>query len=670
MSDMSFITPRKKAPNKKPFDKEQAAAARDAAALDGSVDQMLVHEFKRRATQVVDSAEYDQANKKIDKRLGELLKSSTQVELKKLREFLATQSPSKSKSGRYRKVNQKVRTFRRHRCSDQIVSHRCVYRIDRNHCLNVFSFRFHFPSPCFFKLTNLTRQNSDRKAENSTTYAKKLAKDGKPPSKKNLFDAIASPGRGVTLFHEGRPIGTRFVDRLEYYRTLEIKPISSNSLHISFFGKDIVDNLSTIPDLETAKEKFGQDFQPSDCAQGGILHFMTYTNDSPERLSRLDDTIRDQVIHIIGRGFRRDDDDEDPNFSVDDAHMAHELLYPTGDDRKKLGVAVVVIYYFYKDPNDPDDILMDIAGAILLSDDVAVSKYNSFNGTTPQRIIESSRDWVKIYCMVQFTILPKYGRRRLACFAMQVLPKIMRSKLLQADGVFWAGCAKGFYDAIGCELAPSGIECPFQIFGSPEEDRDHFYFMKIPRKTVVPTANADIPKSDCRFDILQAFLDKNPDNRLLFEFKHTALQAYHGVINNHRMSGKISPTNMLIDINTEWPIDYEIQVNELNYEWLHIQLPSCPRQYKDIEFTVFDNKVFMHSECKDQNNNHYEFEVLIECAAEKVEKAALFKKKRPNENVWSVYFATTPIMKVNSNIPVKNSGGWTRIESPPQMGQF
>lgn len=49
----------------------------------------------------------------------------------------------------------------------------------------------------------------------------------------------------------------------------------------------------------------------------------------------------------------------------------------------------------------------------------------------------------------------------------------------------------------------------------------------------------------------------------------------------------------------------------------------------------------------------------------KVGRGSLLKKQQL-EDVLSVFFAKTQIIRVNSKIPAKN-GGWTRIESEAQM---
>mmetsp|Transcript_30891 Transcript_30891/g.74626 ORF Transcript_30891/g.74626 Transcript_30891/m.74626 type:complete len:348 (-) Transcript_30891:873-1916(-) len=320
------------------------------------VDDTIVYLYNRLSQSEEGSAGSTEIEIEIDLRLDTLLDASSDEclndpnQLRALRDFIKTREPGKSNSARYKKIKN--------------------------------------------KMTNTVRNSSRRSFENAVNYETTLVKQGKTPKKKAF-------GVGVSE-DSGRPIGSSFDAKKEYYRQIDVQAIPSNTVTVSIYDGEIVNVLSTIPDLEAAKEKFGVDFQPSDRAEGGILEFKAYTNKSPpelRHLGELTNTLRDQIINVVGRGFSMKGDD-DPEFSDDDALVAHNLLYPSVDDRRFTGVVAVVIYYYYTDPSNPKKVLMDIAGAILLSQDVAVHKYDAVTGQTSNSTravltLSSSTAWSK-----------------------------------------------------------------------------------------------------------------------------------------------------------------------------------------------------------------------------------------------------------------------------------
>jgi len=251
------------------------------------------------------------------------------------------------------------------------------------------------------------------------------------------------------------------------------------------------------------------------------------------------------------------------------------------------------------------------------------------------------------------TIIQKYGRRRLGSIALKVLPMIMQFDHIKGDVVFWAGCSKDFYDRNGCKLAHPMIECPFTLYNSEEEDRQHFYFLEVCHDDA----------SECRLNsLVRSFYEKDEKNRqITIEFKSSSLKGYHGKDPDRAMS-----TKMMIDTQMEYPF-YNIQVNEKQHEFVHIRVPN--HGYRDLEFTVFEKEVFIHSERKDEKSGEiFEVEVLLECDG-KVELSSLFKKKQ-TDWVWSVFMTTCSIIRVNSSQPIKNSQHWTPIEREARLGHF
>mmetsp|Transcript_27259 Transcript_27259/g.65277 ORF Transcript_27259/g.65277 Transcript_27259/m.65277 type:complete len:93 (-) Transcript_27259:681-959(-) len=90
------------------------------------------------------------------------------------------------------------------------------------------------------------------------------------------------------------------------------------------------------------------------------------------------------------------------------------------------------------------------------------------------------------------------------------------------------------------------IECPFTLYDSQEEDRQHFYFLEV--------SHGDA--SECQFNsLVWFFYEKDEKNhQTTIEFKSNSLKGYHGLDPHHTMS-----TTMMIDTQMEYPM-YIIQV--------------------------------------------------------------------------------------------------------------
>ena len=267
-------------------------------------------------------------------------------------------------------------------------------------------------------------------------------------------------------------VGTTFDEKLEYYRSKEIKPFLTDSWNYRDFEGPI-----------TCIE----------CKQN------IYPNPIDQELE-MSDGLRDKIVSIVGRGYGKNGE-----FSVGHARTAHELVY------HNKGLNFLLIYNQYRDPEKSERWLKDLAGVILLSSDVSVEKYDGVTGTPT--------DDAKFFCMLQFTIRPQYRHRGLAKKILDWIPSYIDHT--PANVVFWASSSqsKGFFDAFGSTLAPSMVECPFNLFDDDEENRQHFYCMEIEKEKYSQSWKKD--------SVLSFYNDYPKNCRIRLSFQCDTLKAYY-----------------------------------------------------------------------------------------------------------------------------------------------
>lgn len=227
-------------------------------------------------------------------------------------------------------------------------------------------------------------------------------------------------------------------------RNLMFLPEPFSEYDFATYGGEIVQVLTNIPTEEDARAVLGD--KQFKFNKGGIVKCRHYYPKDLKNNSEL----KNKIIHVIGRGFCSRQD-EDPEFSFDDAYIAHNLLYMHENTSHAIVVELVT------DEMGPHGMMKmrHLVGAVILTDDIQVHKKEIRQGhpVKSQQVYQKN---FRIFNLVQITILKEYSYQRLGSVAMEAVERALKAlvnpadtSVPPADFLFWAGCAENFYKRLG-----------------------------------------------------------------------------------------------------------------------------------------------------------------------------------------------------------------------------
>lgn len=356
-----------------------------------------------------------------------------------------------------------------------------------------------------------------------------------------------------------------FDELKDYYKSLVLAPVVCLKKSYTVYNGIPLRNLMLIPTEADAKAVIPDyDEKPKPrVKESGILDF------TPIAATELSNIDKDKIVALVGRGFAFDG----VEFECNDARVAWELL----NKHPKTTTVVKIEYTYFDSKTDSvtktdavtkavatkadavateadavtktdsvkKTLMTALAGVVILSDDMTLYKHDK---DETKRLNAPS---CKVYNMVQFTILPEYGRRGLGLITLDAIESIMVD--LGVDFLFWCGCAKRYYEMAGSSRDPVMIKTPFNIEKDDKKDRELFFYMDIVRDRT----------SKFQQNVVD-FYKEDPTNRSFsIEYKSSTLKVYYGLpVADKKENKGVQPLKndvTKVSINNEYPV-YDIAV--------------------------------------------------------------------------------------------------------------